>query len=239
MANRSSASSRLPGYLAYGGIALIAILVVVVIIRQTEPGTLTPEAGEEFGPDPSIPRGVTEDGLQYLGDPNAPVTLLEYEDYGCPNCKTFAEVVEPSILRDYIQTGQVRLVIYPVAFVTFQSPAIGEAALCAADQGVFWEYREVVFANQGVLSFTRDNFILMAESVDLNTEEFASCFDQGKYQQRVLDLSDAARQFGVTGTPTLEIAGMRYRGVRPYVSDDPQVIGVKAIIDNALSGEEE
>ncbi len=216
-----------------GGIVIIAILVVLVLIRVSSPTGLT--STEDLGPDPSIPRGLTSDGLHFLGDPDAPLTVLEYEDFGCPNCKSSFIEVEPLLIRDYIATGKVRLVIYTVAFVNLQSLPGAEAALCAAEQGYFWEYRQVAFLNQGRMAFNRDNFSLMADVVGLDTAEFLACYDSAQFRESILERTEAAQQFGLSGTPTFVIAGQSYPGLRPFTSDNPEVPGLKEIIDQALA----
>ena len=216
-----------------GGIVIISILVVLVLIRITSPTGLS--SAEDLGPDPTIPRGLTSDGLHSLGAAEAPVTVLLYEDYGCPNCKSSFIDVESLLITDYIATGRVRLVIYPIAFVNLASLPGAEAVLCAAEQGFFWEYREVAFLNQGRLAFSRDNFLLMANVVGLDTAGFLGCYDAAKFRDSILEHTEAAQQFGLSGTPTFVIAGQSYPGLRPYTSDNPEVPGLKEIVEEALA----
>jgi len=186
----------------------------------------------EFGPDPSISRGLTEDGLPYLGNVDAPVTLRIYEDLGCHNCQDFFQNTEPSILENFVATGLVRIEIYTLAFVNSQSLPGAEAATCAQDQDKFWEYRDILFTNQGVNAFTRTNLVTWAEELELNRAEFASCYDQAVHQQEILRKSQLAFEVGVTGTPTTEVNGERHVGVLPYETQDQP--GMRQILETAL-----
>ena len=226
-------NSRSQAWVAYAGIGLVVVLVVAVLIGLGRPSQVALEG--EVGPDASIYRGETDDGFHYLGEEEAPVTLRVFEDYACPNCKDFMTNVEQQILDEYVIRGDVRLVIYTMAYVGPQSLPAAEALYCADEQGQFWEYRQLLFVNQGRLVFQRDNLLLMGETLGLDTEKLATCFDQARYREVILERTRAAQKFGVVGTPTIETAGVRYEGARPFLSNNPEVIGVDEIIGKALA----
>lgn len=211
----------------------IAVVVVIVLIWAGLGSDTVPEGYS--GPDPSIPRGYTEDGRPYLGDPDAPLTLLMYEDFACSNCQKFFSSVEPFLVEEYIETGKVKLVIYTLAYIDrLQSLPSAEAAACAAEQDKFWEYRHLLYANQGRLPFTRNNLITLAKATKLDIGAFSDCYDQGTHRADIIDKTISAQQFGVEGTPTLEINGKRYPGLRPFDSDNEENLGLKQIIEGAL-----
>ncbi len=219
--------------LIIGGIVVAAVVVVGLLIASNR----TPDVDASSAPviDPSIPRGLTKDGNPYLGEPDAPVTMLLYEDFGCHNCKTFHEDVDARLIEEYIVPGRVKLVIYYIAFVDAASSLPGaEGATCALDQGEFWEYRDLLFENQGVRAFSRENLIQFAETAGLDIAQFSNCFDRKEYTQEIVDRSQVAYDFGITGTPTLEINGERQVGVFPYVGETPNQLSVKALLDIAL-----
>lgn len=227
--------SRRTAYLLYAAVGLIAILVAYAMIQIGSPKP-TPDGPAAAGPDPSIPRGETTDGLQYLGSGDASVTIREYEDFGCHNCRAFAGNVEPELINEYISTGKVRLVSFPVAFVNSQSLPAAEAAACAAEQDGFWEYRRLLFANQGISAFNRTNLVAFAGVAGLDMDSFGACLDQHRYLSTVTNQSRLAQRFGVNGTPTFEIGGSRYEGLLPYDSSDPENPGMVQIIERALAG---
>lgn len=226
---RDSSISR---YIVLGIITFVALAVVLVLVLSNRAPV---EQVENPGPDLSIPRGITEDGLPFLGDQDAPVTMLIYEDLGCPNCQRFFEDVEPEVLENFVVTGDVRLVVYTISFVNQLSLPGAEAATCALDQDKFWEFRDLLFTNQNASSFERANFVAWAEQLGMDRGQFANCFDTAFHAQDIISRSQTAFEFGITATPTIEISGERNVGVPPYDSDDPALPGIKQILEEALS----
>lgn len=216
-------------YLGLGLIALLGLVGVGVVVFLS---TRQASVAEVDGPDPAIPRGTTSDGLPSLGEADAPVVMRIYEDVGCPNCRNFFHEVEPAILETFVKTGQVRLEIYTLAFVNAQSLPGAEALACAAEQGKFWEYRALLFDQQGVQFFDRSSLVGWAEELGLARSAFASCFDQAKYQAEIIRRSQQAYDVGVTGTPTLEVNGTRHVGVIPFESSGTP--GMREILETAL-----
>lgn len=219
----------------FAGIAVLAVVIVVVLIQLGKPQATT-TGSAETNPYADLPKGVTDAGLQYLGSADAPLTVREYEDYGCHNCRDFAANVEPALIRDYIATGKVQWVSYPVAFVNNESVPGAEAAACAAEQGKFWEFRHLLFANLGVQPFQRTNLVAMAGVAGADPDEFGQCLDQDRFLASVIAQTRAANTFGISGTPTFEINGSRYEGYRPYESTNNDTLGMKELLDAELSG---
>src|SRR5262249_44964079 len=83
-----------------------------------------------------------------LGRANAPVTIVEFGDYQCPNCGEFARDTESALVRKYVDTGVVRLVWRDFPWVDAQSVAAAVAARAAGMQGKFWAYHDYLFAHQ-------------------------------------------------------------------------------------------
>ena len=144
-----------------------------------------------------------------LGDPDAPVKVVELSNYGCGHCKTFILQFEPQIISDYIETG---LVYWEyISFIwTPDMQAAAEANYCAADQDKYWEYRDILFKNvdnQGINGLDEDNFGDFARVMGLDQEEFENCYESGKYKRKVQDDLLFAKNKGVTGTPSFLVEG--------------------------------
>jgi len=216
-------------WLVYGGLGLIAVMLAFVLVQVTRPA---PPEVTSFYPD--VPRGMTETGHPTLGDPNAPVTLLIYEDLACPNCRRFVEDIEPQVIEQYVRSGQVRLEVYTMSFVSNVSLLAAQAAYCVADQGLFWEYRDLLYQMQGAQAFTRGNLVEWATQVGADRSALLQCLDNGTHREALYRQSQVAFNFGVRGTPTFEVSGQRYEGVHPFESSDPAVPGMKQILDEAL-----
>lgn len=155
------------------------------------------------------------DGLT-MGDPNAPVKVIEFADYQCPGCGYYWSEMEPQIIADYIDTGKVFFTFVPFSFLGSygtdpnwdESIKAAEAAYCANDQGAFWQYRAILFANQSGENegaFSRDRLLTFADVSGLDYFVFMDCLDSGKYTQTVNDDYDFAVQQGSTFTPSFLI----------------------------------
>ena len=155
----------------------------------------------------------------FKGDPNAPVTVIEFADFQCPYCGRFYAQTEPQIYEQYIQSGKVRLGYFNFAFLGQESQWAAEAAECAADQNIFWEYHDKLYdsqsgENQG--AFNKDNLKKFAEELGLDTNTFNECLDSGKYTQLIQEESSTASSIGVRSTPTFLINGQAVVGAQPF-----------------------
>jgi protein-disulfide isomerase len=147
---------------------------------------------------------VTADPSRLKGDANAPVTIVEFSDFQCPFCKqatpTLAEV-----LRKY--EGKVRLSYrdFPLRQIHPQAQKAAEAARCAAEQGKFWEYHDLLFADQAKLDV--QSLTEHARSLKLSGQPFEQCLASGRYTAAVGKDLEEGRQAGVSGTPAFFING--------------------------------
>ena len=155
----------------------------------------------------------------FKGDPNAPVTIIEFADFQCPYCGRFFDETKPQIDEQYMQSGKVRFAYFNFAFLGPESNSAAEAAECAADQSKFWEYHDKLYGsqsgeNQG--AFNKDNLKKFAEELGLDTSAFNECLDSGKYTQLIQDESSMASSIGVRSTPTFLINGQAIVGAQPF-----------------------
>jgi len=153
-----------------------------------------------------------------LGDPKAPITMIEYSDFQCPFCGRFYSQTEPSLKEQYVKTGKVRFIYRHFAFLGPESRAAAEAAECAKDQSKFWEYHDAIF-NAEVAdgkehngNLNRDLFLDIAENIGLNLGSFTSCLDSNKYAQKVADDYSGAQALGVKATPTVFVNNVKIEG---------------------------
>lgn len=146
------------------------------------------------------------------GNSDAPVAIVEFSDFHCPFCKR----VQPSlneVLSRY--DGKVKHVFrdFPLDNLHPQARAAAEAANCAGDQGKFWEYHDLLFAQAPKAS--PDNLKGYARTVGLNTEKFDNCVFQGAHHDAVQRDIDEATRVGMTGTPGFFINGRFVNGAQP------------------------
>lgn len=165
----------------------------------------------------------------YIGDPDAPVTIIEFADFQCPFCGRFASGAGRQIDLLYIETGKVRLGYQHFAFLGQESFWAAEASECANDQDAFWAYHDLLFAsqngeNQG--AFNLDKLKGFAANLNLDTTAFNACLDSGKYTELVQTESNAARTLGVQSTPTFLINGQPLVGAHPFDTFQPIIDGI-------------
>ena len=168
-------------------------------------------------PEPSEPVDMVAlmDDDAVKGEESAPVTIVEFSDFECPYCSRFYSQTLSQIEENYIDTGKVKMVHrdYPLPFHGNAQKA-AEATECADDQGKFWEMHDMLYENNTALSV--DNIKGYAAELGLNTGDFDSCLDSGKYYDEVQkDMADGSAA-GVTGTPGFLINGELVVGAQPY-----------------------
>ena len=201
--------------------ALFAIALVVSISTGGF-GLFEDDSNGAATAEPEAPSRVqvdTDDDA-VLGDEDAPVTIIEFSDYECPFCARFWSQTLPSLKSNYIDTGKVNLVYrdLPLPFHANAQKA-AEAAECAGDQDRYWDMHDAIFGNNDDLSISAMKS--HAVSMSLDTAEFNSCLDSGKYEGEVnSDLSDAGK-YGASGTPTFFIGNdddgyVKVVGAQPY-----------------------
>ena len=185
-------------------VAGVAILVFLFISQQLKPiagiVTVTPNAR------PSANRNS-------MGETKAPIQIVEYSDFQCPYCKNFYKDTESLLTEYFVKTGKVLFTYHPagnwvsnnIGGSKTESQDAGLAALCAADQGKFWEMHDALFANsrdvedQG--SFADKRLTAMAESIGLDMTAYQDCYNSSKYADEVQKGFDDATTAGISGTP--------------------------------------
>jgi protein-disulfide isomerase len=147
-------------------------------------------------------RGVPQDGIA-LGNPQAPVTLVEYADLQCPYCAQWARDAFPTIVREYVRTGRVRVVFRGLAFLGPQSDTALRAALAAGEQDRLWDVVHGLFLQQGAenAGWVSDALLRSFGGTGLDTQRMLDS-TQSPWVERQLAAADrAAGRAGVPGTP--------------------------------------
>jgi protein-disulfide isomerase len=190
-----------------GIIVVGAILIAAILIAPS----LTPVGAFNVPTAVAYPQ-VKDNGM---GNPNAPVKLTIYADFQCPACGNWTKNNAPAFIAKYVATGKVYFIYTPFSFIDDNGPGTeskdaAAAALCAMDQGKFWEYHDILYANQtGENSgdFTSKRLAAFAQKLGLNMSQFNSCFDTGKYKSIVLQDKAEGTALGVNSTPSFAING--------------------------------
>jgi len=200
--------------------------------------SVTPDAGDDTGT-AEINLAPITDADHILGNPDAPIVIVEYSDTECPFCKTFHGTMN-QIMEEYGKTGKVAWVYrhFPLDSIHPKADKEAEATECAAELGgenMFWEYvnkvYEVTPSNNGLDAAKLPE---IAEELGLDREAFQTCLDSGKYADKVEASFQSGVTAGVRGTPhsiivtTADGAKYNLQGAQPYSA-------VKQIIEAGLS----
>lgn len=162
--------------------------------------------------DPLGPAKLKLDDPNWLGDKNAPITMVEFTDYQCTFCQRFHLVTFPEIRKRYIDTGKVRFASrdFPLEFHANAMRA-AQAARCAGDQGSFWEMRNALVADPNHLA--EADVLKQAQALGLNAETFRSCLASDKHRAAVEKEEAEAVAIGISGTPSFLIGKSTPDGV--------------------------
>jgi protein-disulfide isomerase len=177
------------------------------------------------------PRGANEGGTGIVVG-SGPVTVDVYEDFICPACGQF-ERSSGATLDQLVADGEASIVYHPVAFLdrastTRYSTRSSAASGCAADGGKYREYAKALFARQpaeGSAGLSDDELISIGTSMGLDQDTFGSCVREGTYRSWTEHVTDAASGRGVTGTPTVLVAGAPVQASSEAITAAVQAVG--------------
>ncbi len=217
------------------GFLALFLIVALVILFKSSASTATgavvqqPSAMQQPSANPSAApvQQISVDDDAVKGDPNAKVTIVEFSDFQCPFCGRFFRDTLPSIEKEYVATGKVKMVFrdFPLSFHENAQKA-AEAAECAHEQGKFWEMHDKLYNNQQALAVS--DLKKYAADLKLDTTKFNSCLDSSKYKQETQNDEADGQKYGVSGTPAFFINGRKLVGAQPFSA-------FKSIIDAELA----
>ena len=152
-------------------------------------------------------------GEHIVGDPQAPVTIIEYASMTCPHCRTFHKDVYPAIKEKYIDTGKAKLYFREFPF----DPAAAAAFMLAECSGEekYFTMIDILFEKQSVWARGKvvDELFKIAKLAGFTQESFQSCLQNQELLDNVLSIQNkAAEDYGVDATPTFFINGEKYSG---------------------------
>jgi len=148
---------------------------------------------------------LTDNASPILGDKNAPLTLVEFGDYQCTFCNNFFHETEKSIFVNYVETGKVKILFKDFIVVGQDSIHAANAAHCANDQQMFWQYHSILYNNwagEGTGWVSSEQLNKFANTLGLNIDKFSKCISESKWEELVNASHDDGVALGVTATPT-------------------------------------
>jgi protein-disulfide isomerase len=163
-----------------------------------------------------------ENGSPFMGNINAPITIVEWGDYQCTFCYKFHQNTLDIINEDFIKTGKVKIIFKDFPLNGVDSKLAAEASYCAQDQEKYWKYHDELYKNWGGERtgwITRESLDKFAETVDLDLKKFNKCLDDHKYENKVDLLYEFGKEIGIDATPSFLVFNdqkmIKIRGNQP------------------------
>ncbi|MBM3908869.1 MAG: DsbA family protein [Gemmatimonadetes bacterium] len=208
------------------------LLVVIAVIGAAALGWVaTRSGGGGVAVDPNLPLGTAQ--AFRLGNPDAPVKIVEFADFECPACGQFAMLTKPDVHERLVKTG-----LASVEFYVFPLPmhantwSASNAAYCANEQGKFWEMHDRLFYTMDLWNTqaTKNPDKKMkqyAAELGLDASKFDECLDSQRHYPNIKASGAEAERQGIGETPSFIIGGKKYAGSLPY--DE-----IKRLVDEEL-----
>jgi protein-disulfide isomerase len=157
-----------------------------------------------------------------IGSDTAPIEVVEFADFECPACGSFATLAEPDVRARLVNTGKIRYRFVDLPLNIHNNTwAAHRAAWCAGEQGKFWELHDILFQNQdrwNSEATTRPDRVIadLARPLGMNMDQFNSCVSTRKYDPQIKANSDEAIRRQVPSTPTFFIGNKKVTSAIPY-----------------------
>jgi protein-disulfide isomerase len=209
------ARKRRVQYLSIAGFAAVAVVVALIVISQSgsSDGNKTPTTRANVAGVAEVNselQGLSQSG-QALGDASAPVTLTEFGDPQCPVCKAFSQQIAPQLISSEVKTGKVKYTFQPYLIIGPDSKPAMKAALAAGEQGRFWNYLQLFYANQGEENsgYVTDEFLTsIAQAAGVSDiDKWNTSRNSTQWDSIISNGTTSAEGFGFNGTPSLVAEG--------------------------------
>jgi len=202
-----------PPSLAIGAtVASITMIVVILGVGGSvnQQGLLIETAPkiEQMGPVKITMDTFVSNGSPILGNPNAPITLVEFGDYQCHYCNVFFQDIEDEIIKNYVESGKVKMIFKDYNIIGPDSINSSHGAHCAGEQGLFWEYHDILYSNwtgenNGWAS--PSNLTTFADEINVNMDQWSECMNEKSHSKTIMESNNDAKALELTGTPAFFI----------------------------------
>jgi protein-disulfide isomerase len=221
--------------------AAAAIVVVAILISSGGSANKGSSAGTAAGSAQAaqLLKGIPQQGTT-LGNPGAPVTLLEFADLQCPFCREASNNSLPPLVDKYVRPGKLRIEFRNFAILGPDSEKAARALEGAADQGRAWQFIDLWYLNQGEENsgYVNDDFIgKIARGAGLDSKKVVAASNDMSGGQTVATANTEAQKFGIQSTPSYLIARTGQTPTQLQIADpnDPTLFG--QAIDKLAGGQ--
>jgi protein-disulfide isomerase len=187
-----------------GGSVLLAAIVVVILIVVSSGGS--DSSGSNDG-DVAVFDGIPQSGIE-LGDPKAPVTMVEYADLQCPFCREYTVNVLPDLVEKYVKSGDLRMELNLLTFIGPDSQTLASAAYAAGQQDRMWQWADVAYARQETENsgYATSDFVdSVSTAAGADPEKVNTDSGSTEVSNQISDAAAAAQDAGISSTPGFQI----------------------------------
>jgi protein-disulfide isomerase len=146
-----------------------------------------------------------------IGEPDAPIEIVEYGDTSCPVCKDAAETSIPQVVDEFVKSGQAKMTFKPIAFISRSSERGALGAEAASMQDAMWPFVTLIYANQGPETeqdwLTDDLLEEAASDLGLDVDKWKADYASDAVASEFFERNDEATADNVTGTPFFVVKG--------------------------------
>ncbi|KKP98618.1 MAG: DSBA oxidoreductase [Parcubacteria group bacterium GW2011_GWD2_38_12] len=152
-----------------------------------------------------------------LGNPQAPITIVEFYDFQCGYCKIFAQDTLPQILNEYVKSGKIKFIFKDFSVLGEDSKTAAIAANCAFEQNKFLEFHDGLYSLKDENKiFSKESILSLAQKLNLNIFKFNDCIGLSKNKELIDEDIKEGKLSGVRGTPTIFINGIKISGAQSF-----------------------
>jgi len=218
-AQREQQEKRMKRVMWITGACIVVLVVLLLVIR------------------PSSQKGEFDySALPVLGNPDAPVKIVEMGDYKCPSCQYFTQEISPQLKKDFIDTGKAAmyfsnyLIISPEA--DSNTAALAAQSVFHQNKDEFWKYYEAIYRNQGdeMTEWATPDFLVnlaRTENIKVDYDQLRKDIDEKTYQKEIDSQNALARKLNVMSTPTVFVNGEKasdkasldYTLLKPFIEE--------------------
>jgi len=206
--------TRLMQLAAGAAFLAVAVVLVLIVVNSSSSGSGGDTKLEGAAEVNQRLAGIPQEGM-VLGDPKAPVEVVEFADLQCPYCKAFTEEALPPIIENQVKNGEVKLAFHNFTIIGEQSLPAGAAALAAGAQRRGWNFVELFYRNQGAeASGYADDAFLEAVAKGAGIKDLGKWnAERDKFTAEVEETTAEAERLGFNGTPSIAIRGPKTDGL--------------------------
>ena len=159
-----------------------------------------------------------------LGNPNAPITLIEFGDFQCHFCNVHFHNTEPALLENFVTSGKVNIIFKDYTIIGNDSVNAAHGAHCANEQTMYWEYHNILYnnwtgENNGWAG--PQNLVKYADEIKLDLELFTECMNSQRYSDLIEQSTIDAQALGISGTPAFFIIDKKNGSVQTIIGAQP------------------